>query len=88
MVQSDSFLRSLNDQLSRFLSSSEAREDLRRSLNIAVQRAFDSLDLVSRDQFDEQVERLRSAEELLARMEEELAALRARIDTIADDKGD
>jgi len=79
MNQIDSFVRNLGDQLGRFIGNSAAREDMRRSLNIAAQRAFDSLDLVTREQFDEQVEKLRQAEARLTELENELTTLQAMI---------
>ena len=81
-MSNDRFIRNFGDQLSRFISSSAAREDMQKSLNVLVQGAFAKLDLVTREQFDSQLESLKQAEAQLASLEEELAILQARLDAL------
>jgi len=81
-MASDNLLRGLGDQLGRFISDPGAREDMQKSVNVLVQNALGRLDVVTREQFDAQLEKLQRAEQQLAAMEEQLAALQARIDTL------
>ena len=81
-MHSDNPFRNLGDQLGRFISSSAAREDLQKSLNVLVQTAFAKLDLVTREQFDAQLETLTQAQQQLEALEVELAALQSRIDEL------
>jgi len=70
----DNLIRSLGDQLGRFIGDSAAREDMQKSLNTIVQGVFARLDLVTREQFDAQLETLERTREQLAKLEDELAA--------------
>ena len=71
----DNLIRSLGDQLGRFISDAAAREDMQKSLNAIVQNVFARLDLVTREQFDAQLETLERTREQLERLEAELAKL-------------
>jgi ubiquinone biosynthesis accessory factor UbiK len=75
----DNLIRNLGDQLGRFISDSAAREDMQKSLNTIVQGVFARLDLVTREQFDAQLETLARTREQLARLEGELAQLQERL---------
>jgi ubiquinone biosynthesis accessory factor UbiK len=75
----DNLIRSLGDQLGRFISDTAAREDMQKSLNTIVQNVFARLDLVTREQFDAQLETLARTREQLARLEGELAQLQERL---------
>jgi BMFP domain-containing protein YqiC len=75
----DNLIRNLGDQLGRFISDTAAREDMQKSLNAIVQSAFARLDLVTREQFDAQLETLARTREQLARLEGELARLQERL---------
>ena len=81
-MRNDNPFRNFGDQLGRFISSSAAREDLQKSLNVLVQTAFAKLDLVTRAQFDAQLETLADAQQQLESLENELAALQSRLDTL------
>ena len=87
-MSNDKLFRNLGDQLGRFISSSAAREDIQKSLNVLVQSAFAKLDLVTREQFDAQLESLQEAETQLGSLEQELVTLQARIDALEAAKGD
>lgn len=75
----DNLIRNLGDQLGRFISDTAAREDMQKSLNSLVQTAFARLDLVTREQFDAQLETLERTREQLARLEDELARLQEKL---------
>ena len=75
----DNLLRNLGDQLGRFISDSAAREDMQKSLNTIVQGVFARLDLVTREQFDAQLEALERTREQLTRLEDELARLQEQL---------
>jgi ubiquinone biosynthesis accessory factor UbiK len=75
----DNLIRSLGDQLGRFISDSSAREDMQKSLNSIVQSAFARLDLVTREQFDAQLETLEHTREQLSRLEAEMKRLQEQI---------
>jgi len=75
----DNLIRSLGDQLGRFISDSSAREDMQKSLNTIVQGAFARLDLVTREQFDAQLETLEQTREQLSRLENEMKRLQEQI---------
>lgn len=76
----DNLIRSLGDQLGRFISDAAAREDMQKSLNAIVQNVFARLDLVTREQFDAQLETLERTREQLERLEAELAKLTQELD--------
>ena len=63
----DKLLRSLGDQLGRFIGDAALREDMQKSLETVTQGAFARLDLVTREQFDAQIELLQQAREQIER---------------------
>ena len=69
------------DDLARRLSEalpegvSQAREDIESSLRPILNKAFESMDLVTRDQFDAQSAVLERLQEKLADLEKQLAGL-------------
>ena len=73
----DNLIRSLGEQLGRFVSDARSREDMQQSLNAIVQNVFARLDLVTREQL-ETLERTRAQlehlETELARLQEQLTA--------------
>jgi ubiquinone biosynthesis accessory factor UbiK len=75
----DNLIRSLGDQLGRFINDSAAREDMQKSLNTIVQSAFARLDLVTREQFDAQLETLQRTRTQLERLEAEIARLQEQL---------
>jgi ubiquinone biosynthesis accessory factor UbiK len=75
----DNLIRSLGDQLGRFIGDSAAREDMQKSLNTIVQNVFARLDLVTREQFDAQLETLERTRAQLERLEAELARLQGQL---------
>ncbi|MBK6288044.1 MAG: accessory factor UbiK family protein [Gammaproteobacteria bacterium] len=75
----DNLLRNLGDQLGRFISDAGAREDMQKSLNTIVQTAFARLDLVTREQFDAQLETLERTRAQLAELEAEVGRLQQQL---------
>jgi BMFP domain-containing protein YqiC len=75
----DNLIRNLGDQLGRFISDTAAREDMQKSLNGIVQTAFARLDLVTREQFDAQLETLEQTRAQMARLEQEIEQLKNQL---------
>lgn len=75
----DNLIRSLGEQLGRFVSDARSREDMQQSLNAIVQNVFARLDLVTREQFDAQLETLERTREQLERLEAEVARLQEQL---------
>lgn len=75
----DNLIRSLGEQLGRFVSDARSREDMQQSLNTIVQNVFSRLDLVTREQFDAQLETLERTREQLERLEAEVARLQEQL---------
>ena len=57
----------------------EAREDMQKSLNGIVQTAFARLDLVTREQFDAQLETLEQTRAQMTRLEQEIEQLKNQL---------
>ena len=75
----DNLIRSLGEQLGRFVSDARSREDMQQSLNTIVQNVFARLDLVTREQFDAQLETLDRTRAQLEHLETELARLQEQL---------
>lgn len=75
----DNLIRSLGEQLGRFVSDARSREDMQQSLNTIVQNVFARLDLVTREQFDAQLETLERTQEQLERLEAEVTRLQEQL---------
>lgn len=75
----DNLIRSLGEQLGRFVSDARSREDMQQSLNTIVQNVFARLDLVTREQFDAQLETLERTRAQLEHLEAELARLQQQL---------
>lgn len=82
----DSLIRSLGEQLGRFVGDAAAREDMQRSLSTIVQNVFARLDLVTREQFDAQLETLERTRAQLEQLEAELARLQEQLAQSAEGK--
>jgi hypothetical protein len=75
----DNLIRSLGEQLGRFVSDARSRDDMQQSLNTIVQNVFARLDLVTREQFDAQLETLERTRAQLEHLEAELARLQQQL---------
>ena len=71
----DNLIRNLGEQLGRFVSDARSRDDMQQSLNAIVQNVFSRLDLVTREQFDAQLETLERTRAQLEHLEAELARM-------------
>ena len=78
----DNLIRSLGEQLGRFIGDTAAREDMQKSLNTIVQNVFARLDLVTREQFDAQLETLERTRAQVERLEAEIAALQEQLSAL------
>ncbi len=85
-MSNDSLLRGLGDQIGRFISDAALREDMQKSLETVAQGAIARLDLVTREQFDAQIELLRQAREQIERLEEELTRAQQRLTELERDR--
>ncbi len=75
----DNLIRNLGEQLGRFVSDARSREDMQQSLNTIVQNVFSRLDLVTREQFDAQLETLERTRAQLDHLEAEVARLQQQL---------
>ena len=75
----DNLIRNLGDQLGRFINDAAAREDMHKSLNTIVQNVFARLDLVTREQFDAQLETVERLRGQLERLEAEVERLQQEL---------
>jgi len=85
-MNEDSLLRSIGEQLGRFIGDNALRADLQKSIDTVVQTAFARLDLVTREQFDAQLETLQSTREQLAALETRLAQLQEQLNKLESAK--
>ncbi len=77
------FFEDLSQQISRLLPQAGAvGEDVRKAVNSALQKGFERLDLVTREDFDGQRRALARAEERIAYLETEMSRLEQMIDGI------
>lgn len=74
------FLEDLSQQISRLLPQAEAAgEDIRKTVSSALQMGFSKLDLLTREEFDAQRAALSRAQERIAQLEADIAALESRL---------
>ena len=76
MIPSQLF-ESLNQQLSQLLGqdAQQSQQELRNGINLILQRAFDRLDLVTREEFDAQAEVLARTRALVDQLQQQVAEL-------------
>ena len=72
--------KQLGDQLGRFVSDAETREDMRKSLNGFAQSTFSQFDLLTRDEFDAQLEALDAAQQRISALEVEVSELKEQLE--------
>jgi len=83
---SKQFFEDLTQQIARLLPQAEAAGDeVKKTVNAALQKGFASLDLLTRAEFDAQAAALTRAEERLAVLEREMARLEAQMAGRAQD---
>lgn len=80
------FIDELSEQLARVLPGVEAAgEDIRNALSGGLQQGFRRMDLLTREEFEQQSEALARAEARIAELERTVSALEARVNSAAED---
>jgi ubiquinone biosynthesis accessory factor UbiK len=85
-MNNDNLLRAIGDQLGRFIGDSAVRADLQKSINSVVQTAFARLDLVTREQFDAQLETLERTRAQLQALESQIEQLQQQLSKLERDR--
>ena len=79
----NSFLKDLSDRLAALLPATEnLRDDLRNRIEEILSKAFASLDLLTREEFDAQVKSLERAKQRIEELENVIAELDKQIDEL------
>lgn len=74
------FFEDLGQQIARRLPQAEAvGEDMKKAVSATLQKGFDKLDLLTREEFDAQLAALARAEERIVHLETEMARLEAAL---------
>ncbi len=74
------FFEDLSQHISKLLPQAEAAgEDLRKSVNLALQKGFSKMDLLTREEFEAQAAALDRALARIALLEEQIAQLETRL---------
>lgn len=69
-------LKDLSTRISRLMPmAAGVREDVEKNIQGILQQAFSRLNLVTREEFDAQLKVLERAQQTIARLEDEIAAL-------------
>jgi len=80
----NTLLGSLGDQLNKLFNDSSIHEDIQKSVHTLVQSAFDKLDLVTREEFDNQLEVLQRTRNKVTELEKLVEELRKQSENPAD----
>ncbi|MBL4819541.1 MAG: accessory factor UbiK family protein [Gammaproteobacteria bacterium] len=81
------FLDSLSNKIARLIPrSSEMGEDARAALRGLLQKSFSELNILTRDEFDSRARSLERAEQRVAELEQEIAALELRLNDALSEK--
>ena len=79
----NSFLKDLSDRLVTLLPAAEnLRDDVRSNIELTLKKAFSSLDLLTREEFDSQVKSLERAKLRIEELENLIAELEKQIDKL------
>ncbi len=80
------FFEELSQQISRLLPQAGAvGEDVRKAVNSTLQKGFERLDLLTREDFDGQRRALARAEERITYLEKEMAKLEQMVIELNDE---
>ena len=79
----NSFLKDLSDRLVALLPAAESlRDDVRNQIEQTLKKAFASLDLLTREEFDAQVQSLERSKQRIEELENLVAELEEKLDAL------
>ena len=79
----NSFLKELSDRLVALLPAAESlRDDVRNQIEQTLKKAFASLDLLTREEFDAQVQSLERSKQRIEELENLVTELEKHLDTM------
>ena len=79
----NSFLKDLSDRLVTLLPAAESlRDDVRNKIEQTLKKAFASLDLLTREEFDAQVQSLERSKQRIEELENLVTELEKHLDTM------
>ena len=79
----NSFLKDLSDRLVALLPAAESlRDDVRNQIEQTLKKTFASLDLLTREEFDAQVQSLERSKQRIEELENLVAELEKHLDTM------
>ncbi|MGB4246215.1 MAG: accessory factor UbiK family protein [Pseudohongiellaceae bacterium] len=82
------FFEDLSQQIARLLPQAQAvGEDVKKTVSTVLQKGFERLDLLTREEFDSQQAALARAEERIAQLEAEMAKLEKLVARLEESGG-
>ncbi len=79
----NSFLKDLSDRLVTLLPAAESlRDDVRNKIEQTLKKAFASLDLLTREEFDAQVQSLERSKQRIEELENLVTELEEKLDAL------
>lgn len=79
----NSFLKELSDRLVALLPAAESlRDDVRNQIEQTLKKAFASLDLLTREEFDAQVQSLERSKQRIEELENLVTELEEKLDAL------
>lgn len=79
----NSFLKDLSDRLVALLPAAESfRDDVRNQIEQTLKKAFASLDLLTREEFDAQVQSLERSKQRIEELENLVTELEEKLDAL------
>lgn len=82
------FFEDLSQQIARLLPQAQAvGEDVKKTVSAVLQKGFERLDLLTREEFDGQQAALARAEERIAHLEAEMAKLEKLVAKLEEGQG-
>jgi|TARA_Y100001001_G_scaffold153813_1_gene167856 hypothetical protein len=79
----NSFLKDLSDRLVTLLPAAESlRDDVRNQIEQTLKKAFASLDLLTREEFDAQVQSLERSKQRIEELENLVTELEEKLDAL------
>ena len=79
----NSFLKDLSDRLATLLPAADSlRDDVRNQMEQTLKKAFASLDLLTREEFDAQVQSLERSKQRIEELENLVTELEEKLDAL------